>query len=391
MTGEAMLTTLASTLAEDPFYRIWFRAPSATEAGRESDSMFMWLWWFCVAWFVLLMGLMVFWAVKYRRRPGKIAERSASHNTPLEIIWTVVPTLFLVWIFFKGFHGYIHKMLSPGDATEMYLTGAKWLWQLNYPNGAETPETTHLGAKDVPVFYMPAKTPIRLKMQSKDVMHAFWVPDFRIKQDVLPNRWMMVWFKADGPDAPNAEVKTHRVVDENSPEGKKRRDLVVLSGKPYTEHRVFCAEYCGDEHSEMAAVIRVVNDDVYRAWLAAIGTPSDPVELGRQVWKTKCASCHTIDGSKGTGPSWKDLYGREEELVGGQKVLVDDAYITESIFDPQKRITKGYENQVMTSFRGLLTPIQLQGVIEFMKSVSTHAPAKPADGGEAPAEKPQGT
>ncbi len=382
MTSNAM-PGIFITLAEDPFLRPWLRTPSATAIGRDTDSMFMFLWWFCVVWFVALMGLMVYWAVKYRRRPGKIAERSSAHNTPLEIAWTVIPTLMLVYIFFRGFHGYLEKMVAPGNATSMQLSGMQWNWQLIYPNGAETPMTDRMGAKEVPVFYFPENVPIKLLMQSRDVMHAFWVPDFRIKQDVLPNRLMQVWFQAEGVKAPGAIIKTHQIYDEKDPRLAKQKYLFPLSGKPYTEHRVFCAEYCGDDHSEMTAIIRIVDQDTYKAWLTEIGTPGDPIELGKQVFKTKCASCHTIDGGKSVGPSWKDLYGKMETLTDGSQVLVDDAYLTESIFDPQAKIVKGFEGQAMTSFRGLLTPVQMHGVMEFMKSISQHAPKEPAAAGES--------
>lgn len=364
------------TLADGFWRDLWLKHPAATEAGRETDFMFMWLWWFCVVWFVGLMVLMVILVIKYRRRPGTVAPKSPSHNTALEITWTIIPTLFLVWIFFQGFWGYINKLVAPGHAIDMNLTAFKWGWQLNYPNGAETPTTGRVGFRDIPVFYMPANTPVRLKMTSKDVLHAFWVPDFRIKQDVVPNRMMTVWFQAEGPAGASDPklVHTHPTIDPASADFKKRPDLVALSGAQYTEHLVFCAEYCGTEHSEMAAFIRVVDPAVYEAWHTAIGTPSDPIELGKRLHKTKCASCHTVDGSPSTGPTWKDMYGKMETLADNSQVLVDDAYILESIYDPGKRIVKDFEKQNMTSFRGLLNEAQAKGLIEYMKSISVHAP-----------------
>ncbi|CAG0998534.1 cytochrome c oxidase subunit II [Phycisphaerales bacterium] len=380
----------ASTTLADGFWRdLWLRSPSPTENGRETDSMFMFLWWFCVAWFVLLMALMVYWVIKYRRRPGTDAVQSPSHNTPLEVIWTVVPSLMLVYIFFRGFWGYIDKIVSPGDAVEMQVIGSKWSWDLRYPNGMQSPMTDKIGFNDIPVFYMPAKTNIRLKMQSSDVLHAFWVPDFRIKQDVVPNRYMTVWFNAEGPKDGDPGTKKHPSVVAGSEEAKKHPELLVLSGKPYTQHYVFCAEYCGQQHSEMAALIRVVSEDVYKDWLEKIGTPSDPIELGKRVFKTKCASCHTLDGSRSTGPSWLDMYGRTETLTDGTTVVVDDAYILESIFEPAKKIVKTYENGNMTSFRGLVSPDQVQGLIAFMKSISQHAPKTEVPAGGTPAEAPK--
>lgn len=382
----------ASTTLADGFWRdLWLRRPASTDNGRETDDMFMFLWWFCVAWFVLLMALMVFWVIKYRRRPGTVAPMSPSHNTPLEIIWTVVPSLMLVYIFFRGFWGYIDKIVSPGDAVEMQVIGSKWSWDLKYPGGLQSPMTDKIGFNDIPVFYMPANTNIRLKMQSSDVLHAWWVPDFRIKQDVIPNRFMTVWFNAEGPKEGDPGTKKHPDVIAGSEEAKKHPELLVLSGKPYTQHYVFCAEYCGQQHSEMAALIRVVEPDVYKAWLEKIGTPADPIELGKRIYKTRCASCHTVDGSKSTGPSWLDMYGKTETLTDGSTVLVDDAYVLESIFEPAKKIVKGYENGNMTSFRGLLPPEQVQGVMAYMKSISQHAPKTETPAGETPAPAPSET
>lgn len=360
------------TLADGFWSSLWLKHPASTEAGRETDYMFMWLWWFCVIWFVSLMVLMVIFVIKYRRRPGTIAPNSPAHNTPLEIVWTVIPSLFLIWIFFKGFWGYIDKIVAPGHAIDLNLTGFQWGWQLNYPNGAETPVTKRIQFREVNVFYVPAKVPVRMKMTSKDVLHAFWVPDFRIKQDVVPNRMMTVWFEADGP-TPDATLR-HPKITADSPEGKKRPDLVVLSDVQYTEHLAFCAEYCGTEHSEMLAIIRVIPEKDYYAWVNAIGTPSDPIELGKRIHKTKCASCHTVDGTPGTGPTWKDMYGKMGTLSDGTQILVDEAYITESIFNPGAKVVKGFEKANMTSFQGLLNPAQVQGVLEYMKSISVHAP-----------------
>jgi cytochrome c oxidase subunit 2 len=374
LNGLAMSTQpVAEPGAWDAFLNFWrdawLRTPASTQQGRETDAMFMWLWWFCTMWFVGLMVLMIVLVIKYRRRPGQIAPRSPAHNTPLEIAWTIIPTIFLVYMFFKGFWGYIGNLVAPGHAVDMNLTAFQWGWQLNYPNGAETPTTHRLGFRDIKVFYFPAETPIRLKMQSRDVLHAFWVPDFRIKQDVVPNRLSTVWFQADAPPADARD--RHPEVSADSPEGRKRPDLVALSNVPYTEHIAYCAEYCGTEHSEMLALIRIIPQDAYAKWVEAINAPTDPVELGQRTFKTMCASCHNIDGA-GTGPEWRNLYGKMETLSDGSRVLVDDAYIIESIFDPARKIVKGFEKQNMTSFRGLLTPEKVQGIIAYMKTLSTH-------------------
>lgn len=371
-----MTDKVLTTLGEDAFSKAWLRAPASTQIGLETDSMYMWLWWFCVAWFVFLMGLMVYWVIKYRRRPRQIAPRSAAHNTPLEIAWTIIPTLFLVYIFFRGFHGWIEKVVAPGDAIEMNLNAARWYWSLQYPNGAESPATTRIGAKDIPVFYMPAERSVKLKMQSADVMHAFYCPDFRVKQDLWPNRYSQVWFK---PMAPPEGSEKHPVVSIDA----KDEMAKALSGVPYQDHWLFCTLYCGDEHSEMAAIIRVVPEDAFNRWQEAIKNGNGtPAEIGQSIWKLRCSSCHTVDGGKNTGPSWKNIWGHQAQMMTGQAIMVDENYVRESILNPQAQIVMGFQGQNMPSFAGVLSDKQITSVIEYMKTLSDAGalgdPAHPA-------------
>lgn len=354
-------------LAESIFAKWWLREPSSNIGDVDTDGMAMWLWWFCTVWFVGLMLLMFYWVVKYRRRAGKIAPRSAAHNAPLEIVWTIVPSLFLVYIFLRGFQGWASKVIAPGDAIQMNFVGAKWYWSLQYPTGVESPSTTKIGAKDVPVFYLPAERSIKLKMHSLDVMHAFWVPDFRVKQDLWPNRYSQVWFQ---PKTPPEDSPRHPTVTPDSPDEVAK----ALSGVPYKDHWLFCAEYCGDEHSEMAAVIRVVPEDAYNRWLLAIANAGTPVENGQRIWKTRCSSCHTVDGGKNTGPTWLNLWATtNHEMSDGTIVTVNHDYVRESILTPQKHIVKGFEGQNMTSFAGILKDSDIDNVIEYMKTLSKNS------------------
>jgi cytochrome c oxidase subunit 2 len=245
---------------------------------------------------------------------------------------------------------------------EVNVRAKKWSWEMSYPSGASSTETTVIGSQSIPVFYLPAEKSVRVKLLSDDVMHAFWVPDFRVKQDALPNRYMSVWFKANAPDG-------SKRLPVAAP-GTADKVKLALSGAPYEDHWVFCAEYCGDMHSEMAAIIRIVPDSVFKAWTDAAGEGSmPPVDLGQYLWKTQCATCHSVDGSKGTGPTWKDMYGHEAEMTTGQKVLVCDDYIRESIMSPQARIVKGFENGNMPSFAHFNND-RINGLIAYMKTLS---------------------
>ncbi|HRQ71835.1 MAG TPA: cytochrome c oxidase subunit II [Phycisphaerales bacterium] len=342
-----MTAPILPTLAQStgPVHDMFFRGSAAWEKGVATDSLFMWVFWFSTFWFVLLMGLMVWWVYKYRRRPGVPASRSASHNAPLEVVWTVVPSLFLGYIFFRGFHTYIDKLVPPADSIELVVKGMKWNWTATYPNGAISPETTQLGASNVPVIVLPAGRAVRFKMYSDDVIHSFWIPDFRMKFDVMPNRYTSFWIQP------------------------------MQAGET---HWVFCAEYCGDQHSEMAAVIRVVPEPEYNElvgqWGMVGGTPQEMGE--RAARKHGCFACHSIDGTRNVGPTWRNAYGNPVPLTDGSSIPGDDRtvwdnYIRESILVPGAKLHAGYPNQ-MNSFQGIITEDEILWVTAYIRSLSDH-------------------
>lgn len=360
-------------LSQEFWRKHWLRGHAASDIGRESDEMFLFLWWFCVAWFVFLMGIVFYLVVRYRARKGVAGPRSSAHNTPLEIAWTIIPTIMLVVIFFKGFWAYIDKVAPPGNAVELNLTGFRWSWQLVYPNGAETNEDVTIGARPIPVFYVPEDSNVRFRMNSSDVMHAFWIPDYRIKADLLPNRYTQVWVRT-------GKANTSPEKPLNYPEPKR----AFLNGAPYTDHWVFCAEYCGDEHSEMAAILRVVPKDIYEKWLLYVGTPDDLVKWGEQLYKGRCASCHSVNGNDNTGPTWKGLRDRDSLFADGSKMTAAEKadevafkdYIWESVREPGKKVIAGKGNNMTPYPPALLKDEQLNAIFEYMKTLSAAPAAK---------------
>lgn len=366
-----MISTLPNLLADqgDFWLKTWFRHAASTAEGRHTDTIAMWLFWFCVAWFVGLMALTAYFVIAYRRaRVGPVAPVSSAHNTPLEIAWTVIPSISLVFMFFYGFWGYFDKVIGPSDAMEVNVTASKWNWSLVYPNGQESISSKVIGGNDqgVPVFYMPAERAVRVKMISTDVMHAFWAPDFRLKQDVLPNRYMSVWFR---PDAPSGERKLTKA--------DLGAGFEALEGAPFEDHWLFCAEYCGDSHSEMAAIIRVVPDATFALWQKTLDdviiNKSSLADVGKIVHKQKCASCHSVDGSPNTGPTWKNLYKHTSEFTDGSSKSADENHIRESIRQPSKLIRKGFSNQMPPFDVGQVSEKQILGVIAYMKTLSDQA------------------
>lgn len=359
---------LASVSVQD---RLWFGDSSFTEAGSQADWMFHFIWWCSVVSFVGLMGLMVWFSLKYRRREGKAAPASPHHNTILEITWTIIPTIFFFVMFFEGFRGYINLSYAPVGAIECNLIGQRWQWSLEYPGGQQSTEfaTETEGARatdrkqffsdqDSQVWYFPEGRPVLLRMTSTDVIHSFWVPDFRMKYDVFPNRYTSYTFTPEPLD------DSARIMQDEE-----------LGAYRYRDHTVFCAEYCGDYHSEMAAIIRVVPQDIYEAKLEIFGSPRGTLaERGRTVaMQNGCFACHSVDGSSGTGPTWKNFYNNEHPYTDGSTVLADDNHIRESIYVPQAKIRAGYANQ-MVSYQGSISTEQLGWVIAYMKTLSEATP-----------------
>src|SRR4051812_18493776 len=199
---------------EDAFLRLNFREPGSSTFAGQSDLLFFWIYAISAFFFVLLMALMVWFAFIYRRKPGRVPERSRSHNTFLELSWSVIPTIILVWMFFEGFWGYTSAVVAPVESEDLIVTGQKWQWSVAYPNGAASPEVTRtrrmgewdkpaegsgaaatMAAVDTPIFVVPENHPVSLRLTSIDVIHSFWIPDFRVKFDVFPNRYTSLWFE----------------------------------------------------------------------------------------------------------------------------------------------------------------------------------------------------
>ncbi len=371
----SVTTMLAQTGFFDWTHKIQFREDAGTELGRFGDWVYMVIFWISTIAFVVLMAMMVWFAYKYRRRPGVAPERSASHNTPLELFWTIVPSITLVWMFFYGFWGYAEAIVQPAHGTELLLQAQQWSWQVTYPNGATSGllQTKHpdapglapynqtqrpdadakrLGRDDIPVIVVPVGEPVKFRMISLDVLHAFWVPDFRGKLDVVPNRYTNYWFQAD-----ESQIG---------------------------DHWVFCAEYCGKDHSEMWAVLRVLPREDYDRIIAKWGTPEDPVQWGKLLWTNRCRTCHTTDGKPNTGPTWQGLFGKTEHFTDGSSQQVDEDYIRQSILFPGNKIVQGFKNQ-MQSFQGQLSEEQINAIIQFIKSPEVSGQAAPPGSGETPA------
>ncbi len=304
----------------------WLPPAHSTVAG-DTDALFYFIFWVSVLLFVGVVGAMTYFAIRYRRR-GKMTYTSNPHNDKLEITWTVIPTILVFVVFVWGFRGYINLSVVPKDALEIKATGQKWFWSFDYPSGATT----------VNELVIPEDKPIKLLMSSKDVIHSFFVPEFRTKKDVLPNRYTIEWFEA------------------------------MEQG----EYQILCAEYCGTKHSEMLAKVRVVSTKEYNEWLDAnsnLGAGMAPEEYGSKLYTTKaCVTCHSIDGKPGTGPSFLGIFGHEVQLADGSKITVDENYIRESLLQPQAKIVAGFQ-PVMPTFQGILKDREIDALVAYIKTL----------------------
>ena len=346
---------------------------NASPEATQTEFLYMFILWVNIISFVIVMGMMFYFIFKYRRAAQKTNYQvSIAHNTPLELAWSIIPLIVMVPIFWWGFKGYVGKLASPTDSEEIMVRGQKWQWTITYRTGATPQETapewklraiTKSGVLS-PVFAVPAGRPVRFLMNSSDVIHAFFIPDFRTKIDVTPNRYTSMWFKPE-PLVAGVDKK-----DEN--------------GRLYREHTVFCAEYCGENHSEMAAVLRVIPPEDYEALIRKWTEPPETLPLwkiGEILYNARCATCHSLDGKIGTGPTWKNMYGHEVELTDGRKVMVDENFIRESILIPGKTIVKGFGPN-MPSFQGQLKPMEMDALVMFIKRQSDKASQADKDAGD---------
>ena len=308
--------------------------PQRSTTAHEIDSLFNFILYSSIVLTLIVTAAMVYFVWKYRRRSHADRPQTVHESKWLEVSWIVVPTLLVLVVFFWGFRAYVGTSIPPTDAIEIKVTAQKWAWQFEYDNG-------QVGYGEI---YVPAGQAVKLTMTSQDILHSFYVPEFRIKHDVLPNRYSFVWF-----EAPEEGI-----------------------------YQVLCTEYCGFGHSNMGARIHVVSTQEYYAILrdGIPGEATSPAGLGERLYSQRnCATCHSIDGSAGVGPSWKGLWMQPQQHVDGSSMVADSEYIKQSILYPQTHIVAGYGNGNMPAYEGQLDDAQLEGIVAYIRQISGAATA----------------
>jgi cytochrome c oxidase subunit II len=315
----------------DPEGSFWL-PPDASVFG-EVDFWFNFMMWMSYIVSGLIFAVMVYFVIKYRatsRAANEKAESQLDHSDSLEIVWSIIPLVVVVFLFVGGFKGMVKMTTPPRDSYEIYVSAARWSWDFKYQNGYSDSE-----------LHVPKGKNVRLIISSQDVIHSLFIPAFRQKMDAVPGRYSELWFRA-------------------TEEGT---------------FQIFCTEYCGKDHSLMLSKATVHEPAEFDAWLEEAQEEMEalllenPVEAGKDIYNQRCKTCHTIDGSANTGPTFKGVYGKMETLDDGQSVKVDENYIRESILDPALRTVKGYNASAMPSFKGTLSDNQITALIEFIKTV----------------------
>lgn len=302
----------------------WLPIP-ASQLAEEVDQLIYFLVEISIFSSLLVIGGFVYFSIRFRRKSEKDKTPAITHHYLLEFLWSFIPFVIFMFVFGWGWLLYDKMRDHPKNALEIHVYGQMWNWDFVYKNGRKSSR----------VLTVPVNTPVKLVMSSRDVIHSFFIPSFRIKQDVLPGTYTSLSFTAN----------------------KK--------GK----FPVFCTEFCGAGHSSMLASVHVMSVKEWEQWLA-----TDPYkgmslsQIGESVFQKSCTACHTATVEKRIGPGLAGLFGAKREFEKGGSLTVDENYIRESILNPAVRISKGYTN-MMTPFAGLLQEEEITGLIEYIKTL----------------------
>jgi cytochrome c oxidase subunit 2 len=296
----------------------------ASTIARHVDALYIFLLIVTGMMTLLIFVCLVYFAARYRHRPGIPAEQIEG-STPLEITWSTIPFLIFMVIFAWGASVYFKERTPPSDATEVYVVAKQWMWKLEHAEGQ----------REINELHVPVGRDVKMIMTSQDVIHSFFIPAFRIKQDVLPGRYTVAWFRAT---------------------------------KPGTYH-LFCAEYCGTQHSGMVGSVVVMEPAQYETWMN--GGSNGPLSAtGEKVFaELGCATCHRAD-AQGRGPNLQGVFGKPVQLEDGRTVTADENYVRECILDPGAKRVKGFQ-PIMPTFQGLVSEEQVNALVAYIKSLST--------------------
>jgi cytochrome c oxidase subunit 2 len=312
----------------------------ASTMARNVDALYIFLLIVTGMMTLLIFFCLLYFAARFRYRPGVRAEQIEG-STPLEITWSAIPFAVFMVIFAWGAVVYFKERTPPTDSAEIYIVAKQWMWKVEHAEGQ----------REINELHVPVGRDVKLIMTSQDVIHSFFIPAFRIKQDVLPGRYTVEWFRATKPGV----------------------------------YHLFCAEYCGTQHSGMVGDIVVQEPAQYEAWMNG-GSTGPLSATGEKVFaELGCATCHHTD-AQGRGPNLQGVFGKPVQLEDGRTVNADENYLRECILDPGAKRVKGFQ-PIMPTFQGLVTEEQVNALVAYIKSISAAKPGTP--GKTASAAAPQ--
>jgi cytochrome c oxidase subunit II len=308
---------------------------ASTESGNV-DALYFYLSGVTVFFTVLIAAVIIFFVIRYRRRTPYEIPRPIAGSHALETLWSVIPFVIAMSIFVWGATLYFRQSKPPKNALEVYVVGKQWMWKFQHSTGQ----------REINELHVPVGRKVKLIMATEDVIHDVFIPAFRIKADVIPGRYTTQWFEAT---------------------------------RPGTYH-LFCAEYCGMNHSQMTGSVIVMEPTAFNDWLSGNANQQSAASSGQQLYQTLgCASCHGNNGEGGRGPALVGVFNSNVQLGNGQTVRADESYIRESILNPNAKLVNGF-GPIMPTFQGVVNEEQLVQLLAYVKSLS----AQPAGATGAP-------
>jgi cytochrome c oxidase subunit 2 len=317
---------------------------AASTMAPRVDALYFFLIGLTAFFSILIAGTIVFYAIRFRRRSPHGVGARISGGLVLELTWSIVPLIITMFIFVWGARLFFAMSRPPAETLNIYVVGKQWMWKFQHLNGQ----------REINELHVPVGRAVKLIMTSEDVIHDLFVPAFRVKADVVPGRYTHLWFEA------------------------------TKAGS----YHLFCAEYCGTKHSGMVGQVVVQEPAEYEAWLATGRAEGSLASVGGKLFQDlACNTCHRPD-AQGRGPMLQGLFGKTVRLQSGDPQVVDEAYLRESILNPNEKITQGFQ-PVMPAYQGLVSEESLLQLIEYVKSLENEPQTqsvRPAAGGPAPNE-----
>ena len=306
---------------------------SASTLSWKVDALYFYLSGVTLFFTLLISAVLIFFVIRYRRRTPYEIPRPVAGSHKLETVWTIIPFIIAMTMFGWGASVYFDQYKPPANAMEVYVVGKQWMWKIQHATGQ----------REINELHVPVGRKVKLTMTTEDVIHDFFVPAFRTKADVIPGRYTTLWFEATTPG----------------------------------RYHLFCAEYCGMNHSGMTGSIIVMEQREFDDWLSGNIGSMTPATAGQQLYQTLgCASCHGANGEGGRGPTLAGVFGKETLLQNGEKQLVDERYVRESILNPQAKLVMGF-GPIMPTFQGQVSEDQLLQLLAYIKSLHVEGQTTP--------------